>query len=153
VTAHWKVRWIAPQDVPAVLEIQSGTPQAAQWPEQDYRAACDHLLMAVVAQAGRRVGGFLLGRVTFDEMEILNLAVAQDERRKGIGTLLMDAALQIALACQAQRVFLEVRESNASAVAFYRRCGFRLAGRRPRSYSSPVEDALLMTRELAVNQR
>jgi len=83
-----------------------------------------------------------------DEAEIANLAVANDVRRAGVGARLLDHALDIARERHSYVVFLEVRESNAGARALYASRGFEVAGRRAKYYRKPVEDALVLRREL-----
>jgi ribosomal-protein-alanine N-acetyltransferase len=60
----------------------------------------------------------------------------------------MQAAVEAAAAAGARRAFLEVRESNAGARAFYSKMGFVEAGRRKNYYREPAEDALLLSRTL-----
>src|SRR5690606_10958992 len=79
--------------------------------------------------------GFVLARVAADEGEILTVAVARSHRRRGIGWLLMDAVLRRLHSDRAQSLFLEVDETNAAAIALYRRLGFHEVGKRPAYYS------------------
>ena len=88
------------------------------------------------------VAGFLTARLAADELEILNLGVRADARRRGIGRALAEAAFAWGAANGARRTFLEVRASNAAATAFYATFGFAASGRRANYYSAPVEDAL-----------
>ena len=90
--------------------------------------------------------GFIAVRCAADEMEILNLAVLPESRRQGIARTLLDAAVANAGDRDVQRIYLEVRESNAVAIAFYRAMGFDQTGRRSKYYSSPVDDALVFLR-------
>jgi ribosomal-protein-alanine N-acetyltransferase len=48
----------------------------------------------------------------------------------------------------ASTAFLEVRSGNIAAQALYQKCGFKAIARRPRYYSEPLEDAVVMTRTL-----
>jgi|ERR1700733_7117675 len=73
------------------------------------------------------------------EREILNLAVDAPYRRLGIAGRLLEAELK-----RGGIHFLEVRESNQSAQALYRKFGFREIGQRPGYYQSPVEAAIVM---------
>jgi ribosomal-protein-alanine N-acetyltransferase len=102
------------------------------------------LTVALVAERDDDVGGYLIGRAVAEEAEILNLAVMPEERRHGLGSRLLEAGLSALAAAGAQRVWLEVRESNAAAQALYQRRGFTAAGRRARYYKNPVEDALVL---------
>jgi ribosomal-protein-alanine N-acetyltransferase len=92
--------------------------------------------------------GALALRQAADETEILNVAVRAGQRRRGIGRRLMETALQQAVSSGSRRVFLEVRESNAGAQAFYAQLGFAQDGRRRKYYRDPPEDALLLSRTL-----
>ena len=88
-------------------------------------------------------------RIAADEMEILNLAVAPQSRRLGIASQLIARALASAKDSGAARAYLEVRPSNAAALALYAQHGFAAAGRRPLYYRDPVEDALVLSKHLA----
>jgi ribosomal-protein-alanine N-acetyltransferase len=77
--------------------------------------------------------------------------VARAYRRQGLGWQLMDAALRELHAQRADTLFLEVDETNAAAIALYRRFGFREVGKRPRYYQSADgarTGALVMRRDL-----
>lgn len=77
------------------------------------------------------------------EMEIVNIAVSPGERRKGYGRSLMRMLLQVAVKMGMQKISLEVRESNAAAIALYESLGFCQSGRRRRYYPDNGEDALI----------
>ncbi len=148
-TRH-RVRRLNEGDLDSVLAIAAASPEAAQWPRADYgRAVRGEYGAWVVVGADERLWGFIVTRCMADEVEILNLAVAPAQRRRGLAWSLLEAALAAARESGIRRAFLEVRESNAAAIAFYRRQGFAEMGRRPRYYASPAEDALVFARELS----
>ncbi|PJE30157.1 Acetyltransferase [Pseudooceanicola marinus] len=96
-------------------------------------------------------GGFLLGRTTLDEAEILTLAVDPAHRRQGLGRALVAAFEETARARGATIAFLEVAADNAPAIALYLGAGFVRAGRRPRYYRAPdgeMKDAEILRRDL-----
>lgn len=96
--------------------------------------------------------GFVLMRAVADEAEVLTLAVRPDARGRGLGRRLLAGGVAQAEAQGAGRVFLEVAEDNAAALALYRRSGFAEAGRRPGYYARPDgsrRDALLFALNLA----
>jgi [ribosomal protein S18]-alanine N-acetyltransferase len=95
-----------------------------------------------------RVVAFCNYWVVAGELQILNVAVRPDERRRGHAQRLLGHMLAVARAADARVLSLEVRVSNAAAVALYRKLGFREVGRRPRYYADNGEDALLMDLEL-----
>jgi ribosomal-protein-alanine N-acetyltransferase len=123
-------------DLDSVAAIQQASPGAANWNvrdylEQDFRVAVD----------GNRVVGFLVARtLTADEREILNLAVAPDSRRKGVARALLACVLEAFRGS----VFLEVRESNGIAQAFYKSLGFKELSLRKGYYNSPPEAGIVM---------
>ncbi|MEZ2328194.1 ribosomal protein S18-alanine N-acetyltransferase [Mesorhizobium sp. RCC_202] len=95
--------------------------------------------------------GFVLARLAAGEGEILTVAVARAHRRQGLGWQLMDAVLRELHAQRADALFLEVDETNAPAIALYRRLGFRQVGQRPNYYRSTEHGptgALVMRRDL-----
>lgn len=140
-----KIRPLENRDVDAVLAIQSASPETAQWTLWDYNRVADGDMAGWVAEENGEVAGFLVGRQVVNDLEILNFAVAPDARRHGIGTALLQQALEWGKAFRAERALLEVRESNRGALHFYERHHFRATGRRPRYYTAPAEDALVLT--------
>ena len=90
------------------------------------------------------VVAFCVSWVVFEELHINTLAVAPDERRKGLATLLLQRVLAEALKEGARKATLEVRASNTAALALYERLGFRVTSTRPRYYTNPDEDALIL---------
>jgi ribosomal-protein-alanine N-acetyltransferase len=97
--------------------------------------------------------GFILMRVVVDEAEILTLAVRPEARGRGQGARLVAEGVTAAAARGADRIFLEVADDNAPALALYARAGFVEAGRRAAYYSrsdGSRADALLLTLNLSV---
>jgi ribosomal-protein-alanine N-acetyltransferase len=101
-----------------------------------------------ICERNREVVGVLQWRQVEPEAEILDLAVAQANRRQGHATFLLERFLQLAAKNGIREVFLEVRESNAAAIALYTNFGFSRSGRRPNFYNHPTEAALLLKRKL-----
>ena len=162
------IRPLESRDVEAILAIQAACPEIAQWTAWDYDRVARGEMAGWVATQDSNVGaeiadedaaeligkgdvdvaGFLVARRLSTELEILNFAVESDWRRCGIGAELLTAALQWAQTFQATQAILEVRASNLAALRFYERHKFEVVGRRPRYYTAPVEDALLLTAPL-----
>jgi [ribosomal protein S18]-alanine N-acetyltransferase len=143
------VRPLEPRDIDAVLAIQVGLPQISQWSAADYDLARHTGTAGWIAEVAGEISGFIVVRQAADEAEILNLAVHVFHRRTGIGTSLLDTALEWAAQRGAAKIYLEVRASNRAALKFYEHHRFVLAGRRTRYYASPTEDALVLARDLA----
>ncbi len=129
------VRPASAADLDRIAAIQSASPEASAWTPESYLAqGC------LVACAGGTVAGFLAYRDVGGESEILNLAVAPEKRRNGVG-----GALVAELLAQAPGpVFLEVRVSNHDARKLYEKQGFRQVGLRPSYYHTPPEDGIVM---------
>jgi [ribosomal protein S18]-alanine N-acetyltransferase len=139
------IRPLATSDVPAVTRILKSSPEAANWSERSIAEAAAYAgAVVLVSELGSEVTGFLIGRATGDEAEILNIAVARERRRRGDGGALLEAVLAEFKVRRVKRIFLEVRDSNESAIAFYSKHSFSKVGRRPGYYREPEEAALLM---------
>ena len=124
------IRAARPEDLPALAAIQRSSPEAAPWDPAGYEI--------LVAELDNRVVGFLVTRtVTDGELEILNLAVAPPYRRRGIARSLVKLVLS-------GTVFLEVRESNSAALAFYKSLGFQELSWRHEYYTDPPEGAIVL---------
>ena len=94
-------------------------------------------------------GGML---VAVDEGQITNVATDPDFRRRGFAAAVIGELLAVAQSRGLREVTLEVRESNAAAIALYRRFGFESVGRRPNFYTHPVEAALVMQKMLSAEK-
>ena len=104
-----------------------------------------------LASRAAALEGFVLFRIAADEAEILIIAVAPAEQSRGLGSVLLQAALQAAADVDALPMSLEDAYDNAPALKLYARAGFEEAGRRPRYYareSGERVDALLLRRAL-----
>jgi len=133
-------------EVAAILRDARG---AASWPEEAVReTALLPGVAAFVSGRGDAISGIVVARQVLDEAEILNLAVKESARRQGEGRALVRRVLQQFAEHQVSRVFLEVRESNAGAISFYRGLGFQAVGVRKDYYQEPAESATVMELQL-----
>ena len=99
----------------------------------------------LIAAAGETVLGYANFLHVLDEGDIGNVAVAPEFRRQGVADALLEALCARAAALDLAFLTLEVRASNAPAIALYRKHGFQTVGQRRNYYQKPDEDALLMT--------
>lgn len=111
-------------------------------------AAPGAVALAAVSEDGA-VLGYASAQVVLDEGHINNMAVRPQSRRQGIASALMEALERMAREQKLIFLTLEVRASNAAAIALYTGHGYVQAGRRKNYYSHPKEDAILMTLELS----
>jgi ribosomal-protein-alanine N-acetyltransferase len=104
-----------------------------------------------VLESAAGIIGYGVLSAAAQEAHILNLCVAPQHQGHGYGRRLLDRLIDLARWHQVERVFLEVRPSNHSAVALYHRAGFCEIGNRPNYYPAKGarrEDAVVMAREL-----
>ena len=94
--------------------------------------------------------GYGVLMMVLDEAHLLNISVVASRQRGGLGRHLLDHLTGVARQAGATQFFLEVRPSNAAALALYARAGFALIGRRKGYYPAVEgrEDALVMRAEL-----
>ena len=100
-----------------------------------------------LAEEGGQVCGYCCLIVVCEDAEVGNIAVDAPFRGKGIGKALMETMHQRAKEKGATQSFLEVRVSNASAIALYKKFGYESYGLRARYYEDG-EDAMVMKRAL-----
>lgn len=127
------------------------------WDAYHAELQSDHRHLMLVARVGTREGndgemiaGYIVARLTAGELHINNLAVREASRRWGVGTALLKRIIETARLGGAVAAFLEVRAGNSAAQAFYEKSGFFVAGRRRNYYQAPVEDALIMSVQIAL---
>jgi ribosomal-protein-alanine N-acetyltransferase len=134
-------------DVRAVARIESAGESAPPHREDDLRSELErpwsHAWVARDEHGGDAIA-FVIAWHVVDEIHVLSLATRPDRRRAGVGRLLMQEVLALARGKHAARVLLEVRRSNAPALALYRSIGFFASGVRARYYADD-EDAIEMT--------
>lgn len=147
------IRTLDHHDIDAVIAVQAQSPEIAPWTAWDYERVARKEMAGWVALVNDKIAGFLIARRLVSDMEILNFAVAASLRRSGIGSALLSQSLDWARSFGAQKALLEVRVSNLAAIRFYQNYGFEVVGRRPRYYSAPIEDALLLTASISTPPR
>ena len=149
--SDFQLRPLAAQDLERVAAIAARLPEAPHWPPSAYRevldpaAAARRLCLALEQSPCGELLGFAIVRIVAAEAELETIAIAPEQQRKGFGRRLLAGLLERLRAAQVTEVTLEVRCSNASAIALYKNAGFIQSGKRKSYYADPVEDALLMT--------
>jgi [ribosomal protein S18]-alanine N-acetyltransferase len=103
---------------------------------------------AVEAEKIEYINGFVGLWIMVDEAHIINIAVRESCRGKGIGELLLISSIDVASKLKASIVTLEVRASNTVAQNLYTKYGFAKVGVRRGYYTDNKEDAFIMTTEI-----
>jgi ribosomal-protein-alanine N-acetyltransferase len=158
------IRPVEPQDLAPILRLTQLIPEAPAWSTEDFRklvAAPQHLSAndsslsrtAWVAESNARVLGLIVVqslRISGEsepaqaECELESILVDPAARRLGLGQQLLSTAIAWCVQQHAAILRLEVRRSNQPAICLYEKFSFVRTGIRPRYYSAPEEDALLM---------
>ena len=94
-----------------------------------------------------RLVGYLISSRYVDAWHVMNIAVAPGYRRQGIATQLLEELFRLTETDPRRGYTLEVRVSNASAIALYERLGFQPTGVRRGYYTDNREDALIMWKD------
>lgn len=159
INASLVIRPAEAHDIPGVLRIERAS-FADPWSADSFVSSLDLDRMRFLvaedrrAESGNETGdgmllGYVIALVLLEEAEIADLAVSAEARRRGVGGLLLDRVTEELAERRVRSVYLEVRASNVAARALYESRSFRQVGLRRGYYSHPVEDALLLKRDIA----
>jgi [ribosomal protein S18]-alanine N-acetyltransferase len=139
---------IRPAQLADVAELARLEPRCFSdpWSPTGFREmlASPYIMGLIAELKSRKIAGYLVARIIEDEGEILNIAVAPENRRQGMGAGLLRHALEVLAGKGVTAVFLEVRASNEAAIDLYLNSRFRPIGRRREYYRKPVEDAMVL---------
>ena len=143
------MRDMVPEDIDAVFAIEQAV-QAYPWTRGNFADALRNGYLCRVDETHGEIRGYAVLMPVMDEAELLNIGVAADQQRKGLGRAMLLEMLDIAREKNICRVFLEVRASNAAALALYRSAGFAEIGLRRGYYRNAGgnEDAITMACDL-----
>lgn len=136
------IRNMIHEDIEAVLQIEKVS-FSRPWTESMILEELDNDKSITFVTFNDAVSAYLCARKSFDEIELLRIAVLPDLRSKGLGRALLK---KLCNDFPDQRILLEVDEKNTAAISLYRSSGFRITGRRKHYYGD--SDAFLMDRFL-----
>ena len=126
----------------AALEAQCF---AMPWSREDFwREVRNELAVYIVAELNGRIVAYAGAWVSFEQAEVMHVAVEPQLRGRGLGTLLFGELIAAVKLRGATAITLEVRPSNTAAVKLYESFGLRSVGRRRGYYLDNGEDALIM---------
>jgi ribosomal-protein-alanine N-acetyltransferase len=137
------------EHVPSIIRIEREA-FSDPWSEQAFLGLIESplALLAVAVGSDNQVVGYAAAAGIGGDGEILNVAVDGSARRMGIGGVLLDWAIGALRDQLVAKVFLEVRASNAAAIALYESRGFAQISTRRNYYRKPGEDAVVMKLDL-----
>ena len=123
---------------------------SSPWSEASVSSELNNpLALWLVALDGETVAGYIGSQTVAGESDMMNVAVDPQYRRQGIGRALVEELVHALQEKESTCLTLEVRASNAAAIALYQQLGFVQVGCRKNYYRAPKEDALILRREIA----
>lgn len=129
-------------DVIAELEAKSF---AMPWSREDFwHEAQNELATYIVGELDGKIVAYAGAWVSFNQAEVMSVAVEPEFRGQGIGTILFGELIRLVKARGATAITLEVRPSNTAAIKLYESFGLKSVGRRKGYYVDNGEDALIM---------
>jgi len=137
-------------DLADVMEIDRVS-FSSPWTPEMYRAEQQNpgvSSIVVLRIPECRVAGYCSYWFVVDEIHVNNVAVRPEYRRRGLGTRLVERVLEDGRRRGAVRVLLEVRSANLAARQLYEQMGFTVLGVRRAYYREPVDDALMLSRDI-----
>ncbi len=150
VADKWPLRRAARRDLKALCELQRRT-QHRFWDLSTWEIEYERdsgVIWVVDGPREAKIIAYLVAWRVLDTVEIVDLAVAPDYRRRSVASTMLDTLAVLAAASGASQIALEVAENNRAAVGFYENRGFQHQGRRSAFYADG-EEAILMSFELS----
>jgi len=139
---------LTPDDVPELTALERLC-FSRSWTEEQFLLGMGRGVLHVFGFKDRaRLIAYLSFYHVGPDMEILNLAVHPDYRRKGLGENLLRRVLAACVELGIRQVRLEVRLNNTAALNLYSKVGFSRVGVRKNYYPDTGEDAVLMDKQL-----
>jgi len=121
------------------------------WQRRNFMDCLDSGYQAQMLLAGDTLLGYFVAMKGFEEVHLLNIAVAPEYQRQGWAQVMLDALTLWTRGQGLQWVWLEARTGNTRAIHVYKAHGFRTVGKRKQYYPAPGglrEDALVMSLKL-----
>ena len=156
---QFHVRPMVAGDIPAVMALADGLPDAPHWTRSAYETAVDStsrperiVLLAestIAENLSPGLAGFAIASIAGSEAELESIAVNPERQRRGVARALFAHLADCLTGRGVSDVFLEVRASNHAARGLYAALGFSQAGLRKAYYAHPIEDALVLRLSLS----
>lgn len=137
-------RKMIPEDADAVAELELKC-FAMPWSRADFlRENTNELAEYIVGELDKKIVAYAGAWVSFDQAEVMHIAVEPELRGQGVGTILFGELIKAVKKRGATSITLEVRPSNVAAIKLYESFGLKSVGRRKNYYLDNGEDALIM---------
>lgn len=137
-------RKMTAEDADAVAEIELKS-FSMPWSREDFfREANRDFAEYIVGEFDEKIVAYAGAWISFNEAEVMNVAVDENFRGLGIGKKIFAELIRVCKIRGATAITLEVRPSNSAAIKLYENFGLKSVGRRKNYYDNPTEDALIM---------
>ncbi len=137
-----------PEDLCAVGEIERYTLTPWSPTSLGQELKVQQGVCFVAETTDQRLVGWCACRLIWPEAELLKIAVAERQRKMGVGSVLLQHLIEDLQGQSVTTLFLEVRAQNKAARSFYNCHGFREVGLRHAYYSEPEDDALILRKDI-----
>ncbi len=145
----FKISAAVSDDIPRIAELERLC-FSEPWSEQSLLSCCknpEYIFFTAKDEIGN-IAGYCSMRYVLDEAEICNVAIGAEYRRMGAASALVREIIKTACELRLKSISLEVRKSNAAAIALYEKFGFKKSGERRGFYERPREDAVIMIKQI-----
>ena len=140
-----RLRLATVQDFQAVAALRKNTIGGEYWPQTFLNEISNaHHVFLIMETVSSELVAYGWIELTLPEASLIEMSVHPNVQRQGLGQLLLQELMARACSLGSEKIFLEVRASNAAARALYQKNGFKVISTRKRYYSKPEEDALVM---------
>lgn len=142
-----EIRKMTAQDIPQMAMLEKAC-FSTPWSEKAFTHELESpIALWLVATEGTQVAGYVGAQISFDEADMMNLAVREDYRRQHLGSQLVQRLVAELKENDVRSLSLEVRRSNTPAIRLYETMGFVQVGCRRGYYRDPREDGLIYRKE------
>ena len=143
-TLKVKIRWLVRADLPQVLAIEAASFEFP-WTEEDFiRSLTNRHTLGMVAEFDGKIVGYYIYRLHKYHLHVLNIATHPYLCFYGIGRQMLAKLIEKISLTSRKRITLEVRETNLSALLFFKACGFKATEVLRNYYDDSPEDAIVM---------
>lgn len=145
MVSHIDIREIGQKDIEQVHEIEKNCFSDAWSTTGILESLIQNHTVLLGAWSDGKLMGYVIAYFSADDCEIARIAVDEPCRRKGAALKLLEELKGICLKKQAEKIILDVRQSNEAAISLYKKIGFAQDGIRKNFYEKPPENAVLMS--------
>ncbi len=138
------IRWMIRTDMPTVYAIEKASFEFP-WTEEEFiRCLRQRDVIGMVAEIDEQVVGFMCYALAKQRLELLSIAVHPEHRWKGIGATMVRKIVSKLAYQRRDRIVVRVRETNLSALNFFKSCGFLATNIERQAYEETSEDMIVM---------